>query len=152
MTIQVAILAAGMGTRLGRPWPKPLTKLDDGRSIMGQQRDNIYCTPCHGASGRGDGPAGTSLNPRPGDFTQHMVTGKHTDGQVFLWIKNGFPNSAGGMWSSGSLVTMRWSWTRKNETFSVRLGFTHSVTPLAPRQWPTISPSMWFRVCWATPA
>ena len=41
MTIQVAILAAGMGTRLGRPWPKPLTKLDDGRSIMGQQRDNI---------------------------------------------------------------------------------------------------------------
>ncbi len=41
MTIQVAILAAGMGTRLGRPWPKPLTMLDDGRSIMGQQRDNI---------------------------------------------------------------------------------------------------------------
>ena len=41
MTIQVAILAAGMGTRLGRPWPKPLTQLNDGRSIMGQQRDNI---------------------------------------------------------------------------------------------------------------
>ncbi|MCU0277461.1 MAG: phosphocholine cytidylyltransferase family protein [Candidatus Nanopelagicales bacterium] len=41
MTIQVAILAAGMGTRLGRPWPKPLTKLHDGRSIMGQQRENI---------------------------------------------------------------------------------------------------------------
>ncbi len=41
MTMQVAILAAGMGTRLGRPWPKPLTRLDDGRSIMGQQRDNI---------------------------------------------------------------------------------------------------------------
>jgi choline kinase len=30
-----------MGTRLGRPWPKPLTKLHDGRSIMGQQRENI---------------------------------------------------------------------------------------------------------------
>lgn len=41
MTIQVTILAAGMGTRLGRPWPKPLTQLNDGRSIMGQQRDNI---------------------------------------------------------------------------------------------------------------
>lgn len=41
MTIQVVILAAGMGTRLGRPWPKPLTKLEDGRSIMGQQRQNI---------------------------------------------------------------------------------------------------------------
>lgn len=41
MTIQVAILAAGMGTRLGRPWPKPLTQLKDGRSIMAQQRDNV---------------------------------------------------------------------------------------------------------------
>lgn len=41
MTIQVVILAAGMGTRLGRPWPKPLTRLNDGRSIMAQQRDNV---------------------------------------------------------------------------------------------------------------
>jgi choline kinase len=31
-----------MGTRLGaRPWPKPLTPLDDGRSILGQQMDNV---------------------------------------------------------------------------------------------------------------
>ena len=35
------ILAAGMGTRLGRPFPKPLTHLDDGRSIMQQQLENI---------------------------------------------------------------------------------------------------------------
>jgi len=41
MTDQVTILAAGMGTRLGRPWPKPLTPLRDGRSIMAQQMDNI---------------------------------------------------------------------------------------------------------------
>jgi choline kinase len=41
MTLQVTILAAGLGTRLGRPWPKPLTPLRDGRSIMAQQMDNI---------------------------------------------------------------------------------------------------------------
>jgi choline kinase len=40
-TIQVVILAAGMGTRLGRPAPKPLTPLDDGRTIIAQQMDNI---------------------------------------------------------------------------------------------------------------
>ena len=41
MSLQVVILAAGMGTRLARPLPKPLTELRDGRSIMKQQIDNI---------------------------------------------------------------------------------------------------------------
>mgnify|MGYP000636190063 FL=1 len=41
MSKQVVILAAGMGTRLARPLPKPLTELRDGRSIMRQQFDNI---------------------------------------------------------------------------------------------------------------
>lgn len=41
MTTQVVILAAGMGSRLGRSLPKPLTELADGRTIMRQQFDNI---------------------------------------------------------------------------------------------------------------
>jgi choline kinase len=34
VTIQVVILAAGLGTRLGKPHPKPLTPLTTGESIM----------------------------------------------------------------------------------------------------------------------
>ncbi|MGW9112384.1 phosphocholine cytidylyltransferase family protein [Microbacterium sp. NPDC055683] len=41
MTIQTVILAAGMGSRLGRVLPKSLTVLSDGRSIMQQQHENI---------------------------------------------------------------------------------------------------------------
>mgnify|MGYP003946042309 FL=1 len=41
MTLQIVILAAGMGSRLGRTLPKPLTELQDGRSIMQQQHDNV---------------------------------------------------------------------------------------------------------------
>jgi len=41
MNTQAVILAAGMGTRLGKPWPKPLTPLVDGRTIMRQQMDNL---------------------------------------------------------------------------------------------------------------
>jgi len=41
VTTQVVILAAGMGSRLGRSLPKPLTELNDGRTIMQQQFDNI---------------------------------------------------------------------------------------------------------------
>ena len=41
MTLQTVILAAGMGTRLGRALPKSLTTLSDGRTIMQQQHENI---------------------------------------------------------------------------------------------------------------
>lgn len=39
--IHTVILAAGMGSRLGRSLPKPLTQLADGRTILQQQVDNI---------------------------------------------------------------------------------------------------------------
>jgi CDP-glycerol glycerophosphotransferase len=39
--VQVVILAAGMGTRLGRDTPKPLTPLMDGRSILQRQLDGL---------------------------------------------------------------------------------------------------------------
>jgi len=41
MKQQVTVLAAGMGTRLGSPFPKSLTPLSDGRTILQQQLDNI---------------------------------------------------------------------------------------------------------------
>jgi choline kinase len=42
VSTQIVILAAGMGSRLGRSLPKPLTPLADGRTIMQQQFDNIH--------------------------------------------------------------------------------------------------------------
>jgi CDP-glycerol glycerophosphotransferase len=39
--LQVAILAAGMGTRLDRPLPKALTPLQDGRTILARQVDGL---------------------------------------------------------------------------------------------------------------
>lgn len=39
--MRVVILAAGVGSRLGNPFPKPLTPLSDGRSIMQRALDNL---------------------------------------------------------------------------------------------------------------
>jgi mono/diheme cytochrome c family protein len=39
--------------------------LSRGKALFQQN-----CTPCHGATGEGNGPAAAALNPRPRDFTQ----------------------------------------------------------------------------------
>lgn len=39
--MKIVILAAGIGSRLGNPFPKPLTPLKDGESIMAKQLKNI---------------------------------------------------------------------------------------------------------------
>jgi cytochrome c2 len=47
------------------------------------------CASCHGASGKGDGPVGQALNPKPSDFTEHMH--HHGDNHFFKIIKEGGP-------------------------------------------------------------
>ena len=64
------------------------TSIAAGKTIF-----EAKCVPCHGESGKGDGPIGLTLNPRPADLTQHAIPGVHTDGQLFDWITNGFPGS-----------------------------------------------------------
>lgn len=39
--MKIVILAAGIGSRLGNPLPKPLTNLKSGKTIMQQQIDNL---------------------------------------------------------------------------------------------------------------
>ena len=46
------------------------------------------CMPCHGEKGKGDGPVGASLDPRPYDLTKKKVDNE-TDGALFWRITNG---------------------------------------------------------------
>lgn len=39
--MKIVILAAGIGSRLGNPYPKPLTRLKSGKTIMQQQIENL---------------------------------------------------------------------------------------------------------------
>lgn len=39
--MKIVILAAGIGSRLGNPFPKPLTPLNNGKTIMGMQMENL---------------------------------------------------------------------------------------------------------------
>lgn len=68
-----------------------------------------HCVVCHGESGKGDGPLGLSLIPRPADLTIHAVPGVHTDAQLYEWISNGFPGSAMPAWRAQLSDTDRWN-------------------------------------------
>lgn len=46
------------------------------------------CVPCHGESGKGDGVAGISLNPLPGNFTSLKVQ-MQKDGVLFWKLSKG---------------------------------------------------------------
>lgn len=39
--MRIIILATGIGSRLGNPFPKPLTPLNNGKTIMQNQVDNL---------------------------------------------------------------------------------------------------------------
>jgi mono/diheme cytochrome c family protein len=75
----------------------------------GQAVYEVHCVPCHGETGKGDGPLGVALNPRPADLSQHAIPGVHTDAQLYEWITNGFPGSAMPAWKTQISDTDRWN-------------------------------------------
>jgi cytochrome c5 len=47
------------------------------------------CELCHGASGKGDGPGGAALNPKPRNWTDKTYMGTKTDDELYEVIYNG---------------------------------------------------------------
>lgn len=75
----------------------------------GQETYSTHCASCHGATGKGDGPVGLTLNPRPADLSQHAIAGIHPDSQLFEWITNGFPGSQMPAFRTALSDTDRWN-------------------------------------------
>ncbi len=46
------------------------------------------CVPCHGETGKGDGPIAASLTPKPANLTEGDVVGD-PDGELFLAVRMG---------------------------------------------------------------
>jgi mono/diheme cytochrome c family protein len=74
-------------TRLRNPVP-----IDDAALARGRELYQQNCLACHGIAGRGDGPLGRTLNPRPADLRIHVT--QHPEGQLFAWISDGVPGTA----------------------------------------------------------
>jgi len=79
--------AAALSATVRNPIPPTRESVQQGREIYVDR-----CAVCHGAAGRGDGPAAITLQPRPADFRVHLAAG-HTEAQLFDWLSNGFPGT-----------------------------------------------------------
>ena len=51
-----------------------------------------YCTACHGAEGRGDGPHASVLEHNPADFTDPHMAEEMTDAAFFWRMSEGIPD------------------------------------------------------------
>jgi mono/diheme cytochrome c family protein len=55
----------------------------------GKTKYDANCIGCHGATGKGDGPAAAALNPKPQDHTDGKTMNALTDKYLFDIIKQG---------------------------------------------------------------
>lgn len=102
----------------------------DAQSLaIGKDIYTTNCETCHGETGRGDGPTGLRLVPRPADLRIHTAPGVHTDGELFYWVSYGFPNSAMPAWKD--LLTEEQRWSAINYARAT-FGNTGDATALAP--------------------
>lgn len=75
--------------KIAEPWV-----IDDQIVAYGGKLYQTNCALCHGPEGKGDGPAGAGLNPKP----RNLVEGKWTQGEGlvahFNVVTNGIPGTS----------------------------------------------------------
>lgn len=76
----------------------PTTAAPTGDPDRGHVVYDQYCAGCHGATGRGDGPAALALSPRPASLISAATSAK-SDKELLQTIANGKPRTAMQAWT-----------------------------------------------------
>ena len=93
------------------PIPATEESIAAGAAIYSQ-----YCAVCHGPEGRGDGPGGAALEPKPADLHADHVQ-VLTDGGLFWFITNGAEGTGMPAWESVLSEEQRWQLVNYLRTF-----------------------------------
>lgn len=89
----------------GRKMINPVPRTE-GEALKGKELFGVFCVPCHGATGAGDGPVGKIYVPTPDDLRPGGETAGRSDGELFAIVSGG----SGGMpaFRSDLSVVERW--------------------------------------------
>ncbi len=72
------------GSRLANP-----VKSTEAELFRGKELYTVFCVPCHGETGRGDGPVGKKYVPTPADLRPGSPAVKRSDGELFVILSSG---------------------------------------------------------------
>lgn len=92
-----------------------------GDPKAGKAKYDQLCVTCHGATGKGDGPSGAGLNPKPQDHTNGKYMNTLTDKYLFDIIK------AGGAGIKKSPLMPPWEGALKDEDISNLVAYIRSL-------------------------
>ena len=84
--VSTAVAAAflAVSSVVAAPAPAP-----QGDAAKGKAKYQEVCAACHGATGKGDGPAAAGLPTKPRNHTDYAYMSKLKDQQIFDTIKKG---------------------------------------------------------------
>ena len=85
----VTLQSAGTGARapVRNPFPPTAASVAAGQQLYARR-----CAPCHGPTGRGNGPLAAELHPPPADLVVHVPL--HADHDLFQIIHDGIAGTA----------------------------------------------------------
>jgi len=93
-------IAPAVAIQVKNPYSGDVSAAKEGKKLY-----ITYCSPCHGNSGKGDGLAAASVNPKPADHTSDAVQ-HETDGSLFWKMTEG----RGPMVSYKQILTEQQRW------------------------------------------
>ena len=88
LCLRVVLVDAYPTSYTTNPLPPDPVVVARGAALFGK-----HCSPCHGPTGRGDGPAAAALDGPAADLTADHVD-DHTDGDIFWWLTYGMAGTA----------------------------------------------------------
>jgi mono/diheme cytochrome c family protein len=91
-------------------------KVTEFSLLTGKELYGIYCAPCHGESGKGDGPVAKKFVPTPSDISAAGRGAHHPDGDLFAILthgKNGMPAFYGDLTPKERWLVVAWLRTLK---------------------------------------
>ena len=88
LCLRVVLVDAYPTSYTMNPLPPDPVVVAQGAALFG-----THCAPCHGPTGRGDGPAASGLDGPAADLTADHVD-DHTDGDIFWWLTHGMAGTA----------------------------------------------------------